>query len=94
MIKTVLFDLDDTLFDFAEAEKRALSNTFIYFGIKPEEKIKERYRVINTAQWKLLEQKKITRAELKIRRFGLLFEEFGFQYSPEEAARVCQLPSE
>ena len=29
----LLFDLDDTLFDFSEAEKHAFSNSFTTFGL-------------------------------------------------------------
>ena len=90
MIKTILFDLDNTLFDFTKAEGIALAKTLVHFGINPEKEILERYSVINLAQWKLLELKKITRAELKIRRYKLLFEEFGFKCSPEEAAKTYE----
>ena len=90
MIKTILFDLDNTLFDFTKAEGIALAKTLVHLGINPEKKVLDRYSVINTAQWKLLEQKKITRAELKIRRYKLLFEEFGFKCSPEEAAKTYE----
>lgn len=33
MIRNVLFDLDDTLFDFHKAEKIALTKTLVHFGI-------------------------------------------------------------
>lgn len=90
MVKTILFDLDNTLFDFTKAEGIALAKTLIHLGIEPEKRVLERYSVINLAQWKLLEQKKITRAELKIRRYKFLFDEFDFQCSPEEAAKTYE----
>ena len=34
---------------------------------------------INLAQWKLLEQGKMTREEVKMRRFKLLFQEFAYK---------------
>ena len=37
MIRNVLFDLDDTLFDFHKAEKIALTKTLVHFGIDPTE---------------------------------------------------------
>ena len=33
MIRNVLFDLDDTLFDFHKAEKIALTKTLVHFGV-------------------------------------------------------------
>ena len=52
MIKYILFDLDDTLFDFQKAERLALSRTLKELGIEPEEKILRRYNELNLAQWK------------------------------------------
>ena len=37
MIKYILFDLDDTLFDFQKAERLALSRTLKELGIEPED---------------------------------------------------------
>ena len=65
----ILFDLDNTIFDFNKAEHGALFKTLSEIGIEPKKEIMDKYSVINLAQWKLLEQKKITRAELKIRRY-------------------------
>lgn len=76
MIRNILFDLDDTLLDFHLAEKTALSKTLRHLDIPPTEKILARYSEINLAQWKLLEQKKLTLDEVKERRYQLLFEEF------------------
>ena len=46
------------------------------------------YNKINLTQWKLLEQGKMTRDEVKIRRFKLLFQEFDIKASPEKVAKV------
>lgn len=90
MINTILFDLDNTLLDFTKAEEIALARTLSELGINPEEKVTKRYSEINLKQWKLLEQQKITRSELKIRRYKLLFDEFGFDCSAEKAAKVYE----
>ncbi len=86
MIDTVFFDLDNTIFDFNKAEHIALAKTLEELGIPPSEETCTRYSVINLAQWKLLEKGVITRREVKLRRFRLLFEELGVPAAPEEAA--------
>lgn len=90
MIDTILFDLDNTLLDFNMAEKVALAGALSQLGIEPTEAITQRYSVINLAQWKLLEQGKLTRNEVKLRRFKLLFDELGVNYVPEEAAKLYE----
>lgn len=90
MIKNLLFDLDDTILDFKRAEKAALQRTLSMLGVEPEPHILARYSEINQAQWKLLELKQITRDELKPRRYELLFEEFGIDCSPKQAASVYE----
>ncbi len=87
MIKTVFFDLDNTLLDFNKAERRAVSRTLKEFGVEPQEKILERYSELNLAQWKLLEQGKLTREQVKLRRFQLLFEEEKIGVQAELAAK-------
>lgn len=90
MIKNILFDLDDTLFDFHKAEKIALKKTLEKLKIAPEEKVLRRYSEINLSQWKLLEKGEITREEVKVRRYRLLFAEMGVFASPEAAAKYYE----
>lgn len=85
MIRNILFDLDDTLFDFQLAQKEAIKKTLIHLGIEPEERLLKRYGEINLSQWKLLELGRFTLPEVKIRRYELLFEEIGVDYSAEDA---------
>ncbi len=77
MIRTVLLDADDTLFDFKKSESVALSETLRRFGVEPTERIVARYSEINDGYWKKLERGEILRAELKERRFEDLFGELG-----------------
>lgn len=84
MIKNILFDLDNTLFDFYSSEKKALTKTLLHFGITPDEKILSRYSEINLYYWQLLEQGKITRQQVKIGRYRQLFDEFHISLSPEK----------
>mgnify|MGYP000417518630 CR=1 FL=1 len=88
MVETVLFDLDNTLLDFNQAEKNAVSKTLEHFHITPEASILKRYSELNLAQWKLLEQGKISREEVKVRRFQFLFKELGTDTPAREAAYI------
>ena len=85
MIRNILFDLDDTIFDFGIAERTALSKTLIHLGIEPKEETLKRYSELNAAQWKLLEKGEITREQVKLRRYRLLFDELGVDCSPKYA---------
>ena len=73
MVETLFFDLDNTLLDFNQAERAAIAKTLESFHIAPEPSVLKRYSELNLAQWKLLEQGKITRDQVKLRRFRLLF---------------------
>jgi len=77
MIKTVFLDLDDTLLDFHRSEAVAISETLSGFGIEPTEAVRKRYSEINRSVWEQLELGKMTREEILVRRFELLFEELG-----------------
>ena len=76
MIDTLLFDLDNTLLDFDKAEANAITRALGDVGISVTNEMRDCYHKINLAQWKLLEQGKMTREEVKMRRFKLLFQEF------------------
>ncbi|HOD02832.1 MAG TPA: YjjG family noncanonical pyrimidine nucleotidase [Clostridiales bacterium] len=84
-MKSILFDLDDTILDFCSAEKEALSKTLLHLGIQPEKRIIKRYSEINLAQWKLLELGKLTQEEVNVRRYRLLFDEIGAVCCPNYA---------
>ena len=90
MIKYVFLDLDDTILDFHRAEAVALKRTLTHMGIAPTDATAARYSEINDAQWKLLEKGVLTRAEVKLRRFQLLFEELGVEVDAEAARRYYE----
>lgn len=90
MFKTVLFDLDDTIFDFKKSERAALIKTFNELGIEPDEMLLNRYSIINQQWWKRLERREITRHEVKVGRYRELFDEFGIILSPEKATAVYE----
>lgn len=84
MIKDILFDLDDTIFDFGKAEENALKKTLLSIGVEPTEEAVKRYSEINLSQWKLLELGKLTRKELTVRRFKIFFDELGIEADTEK----------
>lgn len=90
MIKNILFDLDDTIFDFKRAEKTAFFKTLKELGIVPTDEIAEKYSRYNISQWKLLELGKITRQEVKVNRYKLLFDDIGVDKSPELATEIYE----
>lgn len=77
MIKTVFFDLDDTLFDFHASEHTAILDTFRHVGIEPSEETAALYSRINLSCWERLERGEWTRDEVLVRRFDLLFDALG-----------------
>lgn len=85
MIRNVLFDLDDTLFDFHKAEKIALTKTLVHFGIDPTEETLALYSTINAAHWKRLELGEISREEVKVGRYRELFKTIGIECDPVKA---------
>ncbi len=70
----LLFDADGTLFDYDRAESFALENTFRDLNLPMQPEDQETYRQINHQVWVDFENRKITAAALRTRRFELLFE--------------------
>ena len=69
----ILFDADETLFDFRKSEREALKETMLEFNIKYDEEYHLKiYKEINNAIWKELEEGAITQQKLKIERFKRL----------------------
>lgn len=81
---SVFLDLDDTLLDFHRAEAEALSRALREMGVEPEPELLRRYSEINRRQWELLEEGLLTRDQVLLRRFELLFQEFGLALSAPE----------
>lgn len=91
MIQTVLLDLDDTLLDFHKAEAVALHETLIQLDIEPKQETIERYSVINAGMWELLEEGKLTREQVLLRRFEQLFSELKIERSGIQAKECYEL---
>lgn len=75
--KHILCDADDTLLDFAAAERQAFKESCTAFGVDDTDGIYAKYHVINDRHWKMLELGQTTRERLKRERFVELFDETG-----------------
>jgi 2-haloacid dehalogenase len=90
MIKFILLDLDDTIFDFGKAEHLALSKTLTEMGITPTDDIISRYSEINRAHWEMLERGELTREQVLIYRFDALYRELGVSKSSEQTQKIYE----
>lgn len=69
----IIFDADETLFDFKKSERAAFKNTMLEFNIEYDENYHLKiYQEINTAIWKEFENGLITQKKLKVERFKRL----------------------
>lgn len=76
--EVILFDVDDTLFDFGMTEKEALQKTFQAYGIStPLADYLPTYKEISSVLWRELEQGITTLPELGEQRFKRLFQALG-----------------
>ena len=90
MFEYLFLDLDDTILDFQKAEALALSKTLRSFGLEPTETVLKRYNLINKAHWEALERKELTREQVLVGRFQVLFEEMGIAVEPVSVARAYE----
>jgi 2-haloacid dehalogenase len=80
--KWILFDADDTLFDYDRAEARALRKAFDEFGVVFRQSYAQRYREINAEIWARFERGEIDQVRLRLERFALLFDAVDVQMEP------------
>lgn len=69
----LLFDADNTLFDYDKAEATALANSFQQFGLDFDQTTGAQYRTINAQIWHDYELGHITQQDLRAERFRRLF---------------------
>ncbi|EPY2274160.1 YjjG family noncanonical pyrimidine nucleotidase [Clostridium sporogenes] len=84
----IIFDADETLFDFKKSEKDAFKNAMLEFNIKYNEKHHLKvYKDINTVIWKELENGLITQEELKVERFKRLSYKLNIKFNEYDFAK-------
>lgn len=87
--EVILFDADETLFDFKKSEREAFKNSMIQFGFDYDENYHLKiYQEINTAIWKEFEEGLITQAKLKVDRFKRLSDKLEVSFDAEEFAKA------
>ena len=90
--KVILFDADETLFDFKKTEREAFKNTMMEFGFDYDERYHfSIYKEINTAIWKELEEGIITQEKLKIERFKRLNDKLNAGFDEEEFSKAYMI---
>ena len=71
----LLLDLDDTILDFKKAEAIAVTKSLDELGVPHDDSVIRRYSEINQMHWEMLEEGKLTREEVLVQRFAMLFRE-------------------
>ena len=71
----LLLDLDDTILDFKKAEAVAVTKSLDELGVPHDDNVIRRYSEINQMHWEMLEEGKLTREEVLVQRFAMLFRE-------------------
>ena len=84
----LLFDADDTLFDFARAEANALKWTLEQAGLPFQTEYVQQYAHFNQQVWQEFERGLVTSQELRVKRFRLFFDKTGLE---GDIAAVSQL---
>jgi 2-haloacid dehalogenase len=79
----LLFDADDTLFDYPQAEAKALGWTFEEMGLEYGPEVLPVYHRFNRQVWQEFEQGTLTAVNLRTKRFALLFAELALTVDPE-----------
>ncbi|AYW46182.1 YjjG family noncanonical pyrimidine nucleotidase [Tetragenococcus koreensis] len=75
--KNLLFDVDNTLLDFHDAEQQALKALFNELGVPLTPENETLYKTINQKRWEEHEKGNLTSDEVVNGRFGLFFERLG-----------------
>lgn len=84
-IKVILWDIDGTLLNFAEAEKAAIRTCFGMFGLgECTDEMLADYSEINRNYWKRLERGEISKKEVLEGRFREFFAKYNLDVSAAE----------
>lgn len=86
--EVIIFDADETLFDFKKSERDTFKNTMLEFNIEYDESHHLKiYHDINRAIWKEFENGLITQKKLKIERFKRLSDRLNPGFDEVEFAK-------
>lgn len=82
----IVFDADDTLFDFGKAEQHAVGRLLTSHNVEDTDTHQRLYRGINRHLWQELERGAIAPGELKVTRIQRLFDELNITADAAEWA--------
>ncbi|MCT4596210.1 MAG: YjjG family noncanonical pyrimidine nucleotidase [Anaeromicrobium sp.] len=83
--KVILFDADETLFDFKKTEEYAFERTIKEFNINYDREYHfKTYKIINKNIWNELEKGLIGPKKLKVERFNRLKQKLNLSFCPED----------
>ncbi len=83
---TLLFDNDDTLMDFGDAERQGIERTFLQNGIPYNADILASYSEINLSLWKRFERGEIEKHQIYTERFRLFREKHQFDFDIDKVS--------
>ena len=81
---TVLFDADNTLFDFDAAEAQALDLTLEAYGYPVDGRSRDCYLTVNRDLWERFDRGEVKREWLVVERFAALQRSLGGHHDPAE----------
>ena len=81
-----LFDLDDTLLDFRASEKLSFERALSALSLTASDSLFATYQVENRELWRLFEEGKTTKDELKVERFRKTFALHSIDADPHMAS--------
>lgn len=81
----ILFDADETLFDFSKGERNAFRKVLEKRNLVDSEQWYQEYHKINQSLWKQFERGEITKEKIQQARFAEFFSQQGLQLNGEEA---------
>ena len=79
---TILFDMDDTLFDFRRSERESLRKAMLARGLEPTEERLNRYREISEELWRRFDRGEVSADWLSVERFARFARELNCQTDP------------
>lgn len=80
----LLFDADNTLFDFDAAQDFSLTRTMVYHGMEPTQERKNHFKAINAALWNAFDRGEISQEALVVERYARFLAEENFPGDPAE----------
>lgn len=87
LYKWIVFDADNTLFDYDRAEMEALKQTLESQGFEFTAQVHQSYAEINSGLWKKFERGELTSQEIRVQRFAKLKKTWNFEYDPKHVSR-------